>query len=144
MTQVRHEFVEFIPQTLEPGVVYISIPYTTITHLCCCGCGNKVVNPISPAQWRVEYDGETVSVSPSVGSWDLPCRSHYWIWRNQIRWARPWTDEEISLGRHRDKLALERQHGATFDTVIKDDPNVSSISTANLGFLKSWLGHRRS
>ena len=29
--------------------------------------GNKVVTPISPADWQLFYDGDTVSVTPSIG-----------------------------------------------------------------------------
>jgi len=45
---LKHEFVEFIPEDLEQGTLYISIRYKTGTHLCCCGCGNIVVTPFSP------------------------------------------------------------------------------------------------
>jgi len=51
---VSHEFVEFIPATPEEGILYISIPYGTAIHMCACGCGNKVVTPISPAEWHLE------------------------------------------------------------------------------------------
>ena len=45
MSTLTHEFVELLPDTLEEGKIYISIPYATATHRCCCGCGNEVVNP---------------------------------------------------------------------------------------------------
>ena len=51
-TLVRHEFVDFIPDILEDGVVYISVTYATALHLCCCGCGSEVVTPLSPTGWR--------------------------------------------------------------------------------------------
>jgi hypothetical protein len=44
----RPEFVEFMPDKLEPGVIYVSIPYATAAHLCACGYGNEVTTPISP------------------------------------------------------------------------------------------------
>ena len=44
---LKHEFVEFIPDELEQGTIYISIRFATASHLCCCGCGNKVVTPIT-------------------------------------------------------------------------------------------------
>ncbi len=77
---MRHEFVEFIPCELEEGVLYISIPYTTAVHNCCCGCGNRVVTPLTPADWKLSYDGEAVWLSPSIGNWNFPCQSHYWPW----------------------------------------------------------------
>jgi hypothetical protein len=75
--RIEPEFVEEIPRTLEPGKLYISIPYTTALHLCCCGCGIEVVTPLHPTRWSLSYDGETISLSPSVGNWNLACQSHY-------------------------------------------------------------------
>ncbi|RVD67411.1 hypothetical protein EN751_36940, partial [Mesorhizobium sp. M4A.F.Ca.ET.029.04.2.1] len=52
-------FVDFIPDELEVGVIYISRRYSTASHLCCCGCGREVVTPLNPAKWRlVEKDGK--------------------------------------------------------------------------------------
>ena len=79
MNELKPEFMEVIPDRLEPGALYISIRYTTALHLCCCGCGNDVVMLLHPVHWALEYDGETVSLHPSVGNWSLPCQSHYVI-----------------------------------------------------------------
>lgn len=106
-TSVSHAFVEYIPPQLDEGVVYVSMLYATAVHLCACGCGNKVVTPISPTEWQLLYDGESVSLTPSIGNWEFPCQSHYWIRHNRIRWARQWTAEEIAEGRRRDALDLE-------------------------------------
>lgn len=57
----------------------MSIFFATAVHNCFCGCGSKVVTPIKPAGWELTYDGDTVSLWPAVGSWGLPCRSHYII-----------------------------------------------------------------
>ncbi len=104
---IRHEFVEFIPETLDEGVIYISIPYATASHNCFCGCGMKVVTPFSPTDWKLIFDGKTVTLDPSIGSWSLPCRSHYWIVRNKVRWAGQWTDKQIQAGRAYDSLAKQ-------------------------------------
>ena len=84
---LRHEFVSYIPEPLDFGMLYVSIPFTTVAHLCCCGCGNEVVTPLDPADWQMTFDGKSVSLYPSIGSWGLSCQSHYWIHRNQVRWA---------------------------------------------------------
>lgn len=89
------KFVDAIPETPQEGVLYISIRFRTATHLCACGCGSKVVTPIKPAKWQLTYDGETVSLWPSIGRWQLPCRSHYWVRRNNIAVARPFSDTEM-------------------------------------------------
>ena len=44
---LTHEFVNTMPSELEEGVLYISIPYRTASHLCACGCGERVVTPIN-------------------------------------------------------------------------------------------------
>ncbi len=79
-------FVRAIPNQLEEGKVYISIDYRTAPHKCCCGCGREVVTPIGPTDWKLTYDG-TVSLYPSIGNWSYPCRSHYWVQGNRIKWA---------------------------------------------------------
>jgi hypothetical protein len=65
---LTHQFGEYVPSELADGVLYISIPYRTVVHRCLCGCGNKVVTPISPAEWQLTYDGETISLTPSIGN----------------------------------------------------------------------------
>lgn len=101
MKTLRHKFVEFIPELLEGGVLYISIEYSTAVHKCVCGCGNEVVTPFSPKDWELRFDGKTVSLNPSIGNWGFECRSHYFIIRNKIRMARRWSKREILLKRSR-------------------------------------------
>lgn len=105
--KLEPEFVELMPQGLLPGTLYISISYATTQHLCACGCGNKVVLPLSPADWTMCFDGEAVSMDPSVGNWEYPCKSHYWIEKNQVRWAGRWTPAQIEAGRARDLEDVE-------------------------------------
>ena len=99
------EFVEEIPRGITPGKLYISIAYATATHLCCCGCGSEVVTPLHPTRWRLIYDGETVSLAPSVGSWSLPCQSHYVITKNRVRWSARWSKDKIEAVRAGDQRA---------------------------------------
>lgn len=105
---LRLEFIESFPTTMEQGVLYISIPYSTCGHLCCCGCGQEVVTPLSPAQWALTYDGENVSLAPSIGNWGLPCQSHYWIHKGKVRWSRRYSSDEIADNRERDRRRLEQ------------------------------------
>jgi Family of unknown function (DUF6527) len=79
VTQLEPRFIEERPTELEDGVLYISVGFRTSVHLCCCGCRNEVWLPIRPTRWKFTYDGEAVSLSPSVGNWSFPCQSHYWI-----------------------------------------------------------------
>jgi hypothetical protein len=107
--RLGHRFVEFVPRDLEFGVLYVSIAYATAVHACACGCGNRVVTPLTPSDWQLTFDGETVSLSPSIGNWSFACQSHYWIRRDQVRWARRWSPAEIDRGRQRSRAATERR-----------------------------------
>lgn len=100
------QFVEFIPSNLQGGLLYISKKYGVVTHLCCCGCNNKVVTPIVAGQWQLSVQGEFVSLVPSIGNTNFPCRSHYFITRNQVEWCGAMTDRGAQRSR---KLAEMRQ-----------------------------------
>lgn len=107
VTVLRHEFVDLIPDESEEGKLYVSIPYTTVVHKCCCGCGNEVVTPLGPTDWLLIFDGESISLTPSIGNWSLPCQSHYWIRRNRVTWAPRWTTAQIRTARAADRAAKE-------------------------------------
>lgn len=105
--QIKPEFVDFIPETLEPGVLYVSKRYSTASHLCCCGCGLEVVTPLNPAKWRLLESNGAVSLNPSVGNWSFPCRSHYWINGNRVQWAGAMSAERIAAVKARDRRDVE-------------------------------------
>ncbi len=99
--QVTHRFVTHVPSPLEDGVVYVSIEFGTVIHKCCCGCGDKVVTPLTPVDWTLIYDGQSISLQPSIGRWDAPCRSHYWIRNNRVMWSTQWSRDKVeALNRH--------------------------------------------
>ena len=100
---LENKFVHFIPEQLEEGKFYISMDYATAMHLCCCGCGEKVITPFTPTDWKITFDGETISLWPSVGNWNNSCHSHYVIKQNKVIEASPWTDKQINEERKRDK-----------------------------------------
>ncbi len=103
MKTLQHKFVEFIPEQLEDGILYVSLTYCTAIHKCVCGCNNEVVTPFSPTDWKMMFDGETISLSPSIGNWNFNCKSHYWIKKNEVIFARMWTNSEIEEGSRRDE-----------------------------------------
>ncbi|MBK1718123.1 DUF6527 family protein [Thiocystis violacea] len=109
--RLEHRFVEHIPEHLEPGVLYVSIEYATAAHSCCCGCGDEVVTPFTPTDWKMTFDGETVSLRPSIGNWTLKCRSHYVIDCGKVLEAGPWSDEQVETERRRDRAAKARFYG---------------------------------
>jgi len=133
---VQYEFVEFIPEVLKEGVVYISLPYATASHKCCCGCGNVVVTPITPTDWKLTFDGETISLFPSIGNWSFPCRSHYWIRQNQVEWAESWSEEEIESGRAYHKSVKEKFYGIRSEQKTPKTPKICSKAKTKAA---SWL-----
>lgn len=147
ITALRHEFVEFIPEPLEDGVIYISIEYATASHNCCCGCGKKVVTPISPTDWKLTFDGKNITLYPSIGSWNLPCQSHYFISENKIKWAEQWSDERIKSGQKHDAQAkqeyYEAQETTTTTKVLEPAPIEPTQCAEPMGLLaklkKWWL-----
>jgi hypothetical protein len=105
---ITPQFVDLMPGHLQEGVLYISEKYGTAIHKCCCGCGQKVVTPLSPAKWQLRRDGDTVTLYPSIGNWNFPCRSHYWIRRNRIEWAGLMSDNQIRRVQERDQRDSQR------------------------------------
>ncbi|MBD2397173.1 hypothetical protein H6G63_07410 [Leptolyngbya sp. FACHB-402] len=122
-TSLEHEFVEQFPKTLQVGILYISMKYATAAHCCCCGCGEEVVTPFTPTDWKMTFDGETVSLSPSIGNWNFTCRSHYWIQSGRVIEAEIWTDQQISANRVQDKSAKA-------DYYVRTEPNSSVQCTS--------------
>ena len=104
----KHEFVQFIPEELQEGTIYVSIRFATVAHLCACGCKTKVVTPIKPTDWKLTFDGKTVTLDPSVGNWSFPCRSHYWVRNNKVQWAADWSQERIDANREFDRRAKDK------------------------------------
>ncbi len=100
--ELQYSFVDFIPAELRNGILYISVKYSTASHLCCCGCGERVVTPITPTDWKIIFNGESVSLHPSIGNWGFRCRSHYFIKQNKIVWANSTTDENVKQIRRAD------------------------------------------
>lgn len=82
-----HRFVDFLPKTLESGVIYVALDFGTVAHLCGCGCGLEVFTPLGPDEWKLIYDGESITLTPSIGNWSFPCSSHYFIRNNRVVWA---------------------------------------------------------
>lgn len=86
---LRPVFVESVPNThlVESDVLYVSMAYATAIHKCACGCGSETVTPLAPDEWSLIYDGETISLTPSIGNQRLECGSHYWIRQNKVDWV---------------------------------------------------------
>lgn len=104
ITQIKLEKVYYVPKVLEPGVLYVSDEFSAAVHLCACGCGCKVSTPLGPTEWLFRENNQGPTLRPSVGNWQLPCRSHYWIEGGEIVWYRTWSPEQIEAGRRAEGL----------------------------------------
>jgi hypothetical protein len=140
--RVKFEFVESVPAQLQDGIVYISTRFATAMHKCCCGCGAEVVTPLSPAGWALTFNGETISLNPSIGNWALPCKSHYWIRGNRVIWARRWSEREIAGVRRKDHEAYEHLYTASTGSapVEADNALIEGKTVSNWwARIKKWL-----
>lgn len=85
MEKLEPVYVEFMPSSLQEGKLYVSMLYSTCVHLCPCGCGEEVVTPLNSHGWILYFNGK-ITLRPSIGNYDLPCKSHYFITDNRIEW----------------------------------------------------------
>ncbi|RZK25167.1 MAG: hypothetical protein EOO43_06215, partial [Flavobacterium sp.] len=92
------EFTELIPTEIAEGVIYISIPHCVAIHKCACGCGLEVITPFHPiVGWKLIFDGASITLRPSIGNWNFPCQSHYFITDNEIIHCVDRWDEEADI-----------------------------------------------
>ena len=87
VSELRPLFVEYFPDEFESGILYVSMKYAVCGHLCACGCGEKVITPLSPKQWKIAYNGEDVTLYPSIGNYAFACQSHYFLTNGNIIWV---------------------------------------------------------
>lgn len=144
---IKPQFVEFIPSLLSQGVLYVSEKYKTATHLCACGCGTKIVTPLRPTDWTLTKRGNSVSLRPSIGNWNHPCKSHYWIRDNRVVWAGTMTRQEINIGRKIDRARKEKYFGekptepsvVLAPTPLRPKADDIGWQSGLLAVLKRWL-----
>jgi len=152
LSTITPQFVELIPREIQEGILYISAEYGTASHMCCCGCGMKVVTSLSPARWQLYREGDLVTLHPSIGNWDFPCRSHYWIRRNRVIWAGRMSKQKIQRVKVRDKRDIERyiaqanlhkSERASAITSTKQGQNMLNENASLIILwhrLKTWIG----
>ena len=131
LTRIEPVFVEFIPEELEYGKLYLAPQYRAVMHQCCCGCGAKISTPLHPTGWTMTFDGEVVSLNPSVGNWSEKCQSHYVIRNNKVIWGRTlprWRVEQIRNERHEDIAAYYGESDHT--TQAADDADIAAHDKA--------------
>ncbi len=77
---------------MEHGKLYVSMEFRLAIHLCACGwCNEQTVTPFIlegesdfPPKWKyTEVDGK-VTLHPSIGNMNMPCKSHYWVQNGKV------------------------------------------------------------
>lgn len=122
---ITPQYVDNIPEKLEEELLYICERYHIAAHKCCCGCGQEVITPLTPADWLIKNDNNLITLFPSIGNWCFACQSHYWIKRNKIVWSNRMSKNEIDHVRAKDKsdklayiasINLEKEINQTTET----------------------------
>ena len=134
MDKIKLLHVQFLPRELEPEILYVSKEYGVAGHLCPCGCGNKIITPLDPTEWSFSEKNNKPTLYPSIGNWQLPCRSHYWIRNGKIEWSYQWTEDEIEEGRQLE----DKQRKAYYDKLSRKNKKKKSA-----GRFFGWLFKRR-
>jgi Family of unknown function (DUF6527) len=72
----------------------------------------QLVTPLGPTDWKLIFDGKTISLDPSIGNWSFTCQSHYWIRNNTALWAARWSKGKIDAARAHDCQAKDKYFAA--------------------------------
>lgn len=72
---------------MEEGKIYISKKYETAIHLCLCGCKEETVTPFGKDAWTLTESNGKITLWPSIGNYQFPCRSHYVITDNKANFV---------------------------------------------------------
>ena len=106
-SKIQLQHVEYMPKELKPGILYVSMRFNVAGHLCPCGCANKVITPLGPYEWKFTEKNGKPTLSPSLGNWQIPWQSHYWITNGEIEWSYQWTKEQIEAGYTKEQVQRE-------------------------------------
>ena len=134
-----HKFVKAFPDRLDEGVLYVSMEFATAAHRCFCGCGSEVYTRFSPTDWSMKFDGQTVTINPSIGNWSFACQSHYILAYGRVRWADKWSRERIDLGRFLDRERKERQYKSEALAPLPTLPSEPASRPGILARMARWL-----
>ncbi len=114
--QFKLYYVTNLPISLDEGLLYVSRKYGISGHLCPCGCGNKIITPLGKTEWKLKVIKGKPSLYPSIGNWQLRCKSHYWILKGKVVWSYMWTDEQIKAGQETEncrRVEYYSKHGGS-------------------------------
>ena len=124
--------MHYMPMELESGILYVSEEFEVAGHLCACGCGNKIITPLGNVEWFLEEENGKPSLSPFIGNWQIPCKSHYWIRKGQIEWAGEWSAEKIAKG----QFTEEKRRELYYSELSKRPEKKNVLNTIYMWILK--------
>jgi hypothetical protein len=97
----------------------------------------EVVTPLNPAKWDLsEHPDGSVTLSPSIGNWGFPCKSHYLVIRNRVHWAAAFSAGQIARVQARDRRAVEEFGRAAQPRFIE---TLQASWAALMKAIKNWL-----
>ena len=98
-----------------------------------------MVTPLSPTDWRLTFDGDSLSFHPSIGNWSYPCRSHYILRGNRVLWAGPMSDTDVRAVRDADAREKRRYYRQRLDPHVAPVPSARPPSApADTGRRRGW------
>jgi|TARA_R110000782_G_scaffold80846_3_gene159792 hypothetical protein len=130
MERIKLLKVHYLPKELEEGFLYVSEEFGVAGHLCPCGCKNKIITPLDPTEWSFKEFNNKPTLFPSIGNWQLPCKSHYWITDGVIEWSYQWSEEQIIEGRE----AEEEKRKSYYDN-LENKPVKQSLFKRFINFI---------
>lgn len=83
------QFVEYMPEELVEGVLYLAPHFGSALHKCMCGCGEVVSTPLGEGGWSYNYNEihNAASLHPSIGNYQQKCKSHYFLKNGKVQWC---------------------------------------------------------
>ena len=86
LNEIKEKEVQFLPERLETGVLYVSTQIKLAIHLCACGyCGYQIVTPINEKFGWNYKPGPTLD--GFIGNNKSGCCSRYFITEGNINWV---------------------------------------------------------
>lgn len=79
---------------MDYGKIYVSLKFELAIHLCACGwCTRQTVTPfyneafpVGNRGWQYSETDGKVTLAPSIGNWNMPCKSHYYVRNGKVEW----------------------------------------------------------
>lgn len=60
------------------------------------------MTPLNEIEWKLTGTDERPTLQPSIGNWNLDCKSHYIVRNGEVHWARRFSPSEIEAVRRKD------------------------------------------